>query len=234
MIFPVVHLDEVIQINEKTRIDCSQSFVSKGTVAITKVEVEPEASAGYIDVYNVDSGEWYLDWVYLTAGTKTVSVKITAGTTETVTKTLSVVSVASDALFSSDNTLKAIEPDIMKWLPDGKSSWNFAHRRAQEIILNTLYKNRIYTTDGSKLTKAEVLDVSEVSDWSTYLVLGMIFNGISNAVDDVFSRKSALYNSKAHEAQNLAFNVLKLDYDKSGTLTNGEKYDLRSGSMIRR
>jgi hypothetical protein len=234
MIFPVVHLDSTSQVNEKIRIDCSQSFVSKGSVAITKLEIEAEASAGYVDVFNADADEWYLDWVYTTAGTKTVSVKITAGTTTTVTQTIEVVSVASDALFSSDNALKAVEPDIMKWLPAGKSTWNFAHRRAQEIILNTLYKNRIYTNDGAKLTKAEVLDVSEVSDWSTYLVLSMIFNGISNAVDDVFSRKSEMYSEKSQKAMNLAFNVLKLDYDKSGTLTSSEKVDLRSGTMVRR
>lgn len=237
-IFGIIECDLIVQENEKIRIDCTKSFFTPDEAAVTAVEIEPYAGAGFIDVTPTptsDSKSYYLDYVYATSGTKTISLRITTGgSPETFTTTVSVVTAVADALFSSDNDLKAIEPDVMKWLPKGKSTWNFVHRKVQDKIVNEIYKNRILSNDGTKLTKDEFIDVDEVKEWAVYYALSIIFYSISNSVDDIFARKAQSYEKQKNEYMNLAMNILWLDYNKDGNLTAGEKQDFRSIAMVRR
>lgn len=237
-IFGIIECDLIVQENEKIRIDCTKSFFTPDEAAVTVVEVEPYASAGFIDITPTpvtDTKSYYLDYVYASAGSKVISLRITTGGSPvTVTKTITVVTALADALFASDDDLKAIEPDIMKWVPKGKSTWNFVHRKVQEKIVNEIYKNRIWSNDGTKLDKGDVIDTSEVKEWAIYYALSIIFYSISNSVDDVFFRKAQGYEKQKNEQMNLAMNVLWLDYNKDGELTNGEKQDFRSIAMVRR
>lgn len=236
-IFGNLRFDPIVQINEKTRLDASSSFVNQDEADVSLVRIEAEAGAGYITVSGVGiaQADWYLDWGYATAGTKVVSLEITTdGAPVVSTYSVSVVTVADDALFSSDNDLQKFEPDIMKWLPVGRYTWNFVHRKVQEKILTEIYKSRILADDGTKLEKTEVLDIAEVREWAAFQALSIIFKGIQNAVDDVFSQKSLDYAKKSSEFQQYSLNILALDYDKDGTLESGEKADFRSGSLVRR
>lgn len=238
MIFPVIDASSVVLVDEKIRISASNSYVTKDDDAITKVEIEIHTGEGLVDVTGTTSADWYYDFAYSTDGEKTASVVVTTTTdpdvTATVEKAITVLAVADAALFSNDDDLKIMENDIMKWLPEGKFTWNFVHFRIQENILTEIKKKRIINSDGTDILKTQILDVKEVREWAVYSALAMIFNGISNAVDDVFSRKSAKYSELASKAQNLAFGMLSIDFNKDSAITEGERLDMLSGTLIRR
>jgi hypothetical protein len=225
-LFPLIRTDEKVQIGDKFRFDASKSFVApSGT--ITKYEFDPNNDSTWIDAGTTN----YLDWVYQTAGSKTCGLRITSGTTATTTVTLTAVNAATDALFSNDSDLVEIEPTIMKYLPQERSSFKYVHRRAQKHILDSLDQHRIHLADGSRITAAEILDVQEVKNWSTLQTLAYIFDGNSNSTDDVFAKKAKLYRDKASAAMHLAF---RYDYNQDEELTEDENRDLFTTEMIRR
>lgn len=225
MIAPIIETESVIQAGDKTRIDATKSFVSKGETAITNVEIEPETGAGYITVFNADSKQWFLDWVY--AGitrTVTVSCRVTnSGGPQTSTKTMLVTSFADDKLFSTDSDLIALEPDVLKWVRKGRSSFLDVHRLAQKKIIEWLDETGHRNEDGTKISKAELLDVSEVQPWSRDLALSLIFMGLSNQTDDVFMKKTQYYASQAKDRSDRA--VIAGDFNKDSVLDQGEQID---------
>ena len=140
MIFPVLETEDVVQVADKTRLDGSKTFVSKDANEITLVEIEPESCAGYIDVTGSSFADWYLDWIY-TGATRSVTVTIrvtTDSTPVTLTRTISVVTVSDDKLFSKDQDLVAREPDVLKYVPQGRASFLNVHRASQTKILEDL------------------------------------------------------------------------------------------------
>jgi hypothetical protein len=227
-IFPSIKVEGIVQVLDKTRIDGSHSFVSTGSPAILSVEIDPDGS-GYVDV----TSTMYLDWVYSTAGAKTPKVKITVvgGALEEITGAITSVTAATDNLFSTDEDLQNHEPDILKWIREGRSSYKDVHRRAQELILDTLYRLGFTDNENNRLTAADLIDVLEIREWSTFLTLHIIFFGLSNAVDDVFARKAAEYLKQAQ--LRMDSKSLKADLDGDGDATN-EGYDMTSISVFRR
>jgi hypothetical protein len=225
-LFPLLRTDEKVQVGDKFRFDASKSFVAPSG-SITKYEFDPNNTLAWIDAGTTS----YLDWVYSTAGAKTCGLRITSGTTSTVTTTLTAVSTADDALFSNDSDLVEIEPTIMKYLPQERSSFKYVHRRAQKHILDSLDQHRVYLIDGTRITAAEILDVQEVKNWSTLQSLAYIFDGLSNASDDVFSKKAKLYRDKSQAAMHMAF---RYDYNQDDEITEGETRDLFTTEMVRR
>jgi hypothetical protein len=164
---------------------------------------------------------------------KTVSVKITnLSGNDTVTKTIQIISERADHLFSEDAELTPHELDILRYVRAGRTSFLDKHRAAQDRIITRLDEMRVWNSDGSRITKSQLLDVAEVNNWSRYLTLQIIFEGISNAVDDVFSKKAEKYAKLSREAENRA--VLRWDQDNDGTVQPTENTDLRSFSMRRR
>lgn len=231
-IFPVVEMESVVQVLDKTRISATKSFVSKDNVAITLVEIEPEAGNGFIAVTGTSYKDWYLDWSYSGATrTVTASVRITAGTTVTVTKVISVVTAVDDMLYSSDADIIALEPDILKWVPEGRSSYLNVHREAQGKILDWLAEAGITDVDGNRLGKDRIVDVDEVKSWSKYLVLSLIFRGIYNSVDDVFSDKASFYASQAKDRADRT--KVRLDLDGDGETSLAEDVNLQSRDLVR-
>lgn len=227
-IFGNLQLEEVVQVNDKTRIDATTSFVSADEAAITLLEIEPEAAAGYIDVTN----EQYLDWQYATDGDKTISLRITTdGAPETITATLSVLSAADDYLFSSDEELLPYEPHILRWVRDGRNSFLDVHRAAQDRIVKWLDEHKIWDINGNRLTKAAIVDIEEVNDWSKFMVLKFIFEGISNATDDIFHEKALRYQKMMLTAQERA--ALRLDRNNDGEVDT-YKINLKSLFLKRR
>ena len=218
MISGILELENTVQVGDKTRLSAIKSFVTKDEAPVTKVEIEPEGGNGFIDVTGKSQDDWFLDWIYTgVSRTVTVSVRITTdGSPSTSTDTIKVVTAADDYLFSSDKDLVALEPDIMKWVPDGRSSWLNVHRAAQEKIMDWLNKSGLQDSDGKPFTKADLLDLNEVKYWSRDLTLGLIFRGISNAIGDVFDKKSEEYMRDADKGPERA--KLRLDVSHDGTL----------------
>lgn len=64
-LFAVVDFEEEVQVGDKTRIDCTKSFHSKATTAITALTVTPQIGGSATSVYDAtDTDQWFLDWVF--------------------------------------------------------------------------------------------------------------------------------------------------------------------------
>ena len=235
-VFGNLELEGIVQTNDRTRLSAIKSFVSKDSAAISKVRIKPSASDSFIDCGNKQN-EWFIDWEYTSNGIKTVTLEVTIGTgmSEVVTeftKTIEVLSPSQDKLFSADSDLIKFEPDILKWLPAGKNTFNNIHRNAQALILDWLDNIRLYKEDGSKLTKEDLSLTDDLKQLSIYMTLELIFTGISNKVDDMFLQKARLYSNKATSVQGRG--RIQADFNGNGTLESTEKADMRSIPMVRR
>jgi hypothetical protein len=151
---------------------------------------------------------------------------------QTLTKYIHLYSVQGDALFSTDQDLITWEPSIMQWVQRGRSSFLNIHREAQDQMMYWLDKQGYTNVYQEKFRKFDLLDVTEVSEWSAFLTLSIIFWGISNKVDDVFLNKHFEYLKKAQEARDRA--VLRIDVDKDGVLDIGEQVDIKFGQIVTR
>lgn len=132
---------------------------------------------------------------------------------ETKHEYIRVFTPEGDALFSSDADLETEEPDIMNWLPAGKSSYNYLHRKAQKEILDFLDQNGYRTATGEKIRKSAIVDKLDVKLWSTYLALKIHFAGIHNAERDVFVAKSKSYGALAESAKQRVLVLFDTDND---------------------
>lgn len=237
MIFPNLELESTLQVNDKTRLSGVKSYVSKDEAAITLVEIEAESGSGFVDVTGAAApfraSDWFLDWEYATAGVKVVSLRITTdGAPVTITKSITVVTALVDNLFANDNDLVAEENDILKWVRPGRNSHLDTHRKAKDLILKELDRLGIRSSDGSKVIAADLLDVSEVKEWATYLALMLIFKTNSNAVDDVFAKKMDIYSSRIKEVMNRK--EFLYDYNRDGTIDFNEFASFQTIDVVRR
>lgn len=232
-VFPSVEIESTVQVNDRTRIDASKSFASKGEAAISLVEIDPEGTSNFVDVTGSTSSDWFIDWEYSTEATYSVSVRVTTdGLPVTKTKDITVLSEANDKLFSSDSDLTAHEPDILNYVPTGRNSYKNIHRRAQERILAWLDERGYTDSSGDRLTKAAIVDTQEVKEWSTFMVLKLIFEGLSNSVEDIFATKAKEYQAKEDSVRHrLRF---RADFDGDGEIDNGENFSFSSVGLYRR
>lgn len=229
MIFPVLKLEDIVQTDDQTRLDGSRSYITPDESPITIIEIEPEVGAGFIDITSIQ----YLDYQYSTAGDKDVTLRITTnGAPTQITKTLTIISVADDKLFSSDEELTSHEPDILNYVASGRNSFLNIHRNAQDRILTWLDEHRITDKNGDRLTKDAIIDTQEVNDWSKFMVLRLIFEGLSNSVDDIFSIKAQKYSSMEAESRNRS--QLRLDRDGDGSTDDESAVDLRTFRLVRK
>jgi len=234
MIFPKLEIEPIVQVNDKTRLSAVKSFADKSESAITKVEIDPDGSTGFIDVTGASSSDWYLDWQYSTdlGSPFSVSVRVTtAGAPVTYTKTITVLTEANDYLFSKDSDLVAFEPDILNYIPDGHSSFNFIHRRAQQLILDELDNMGLVDKNGNRFVAKDLIDVQEVKEWSVFKVLKIIFQGLSERVDDEFDQKMKQYESLEAGRKDRA--RLRIDFDKDGILDKFEEFEFSSIDVSR-
>lgn len=232
MIFPHLELEATVQVDDKTRLSASKSFIDKAEAAITLVEIQPSAADSFIDVTGSTADDWYLDWSYATDGAAVVVVRITTdGAPTTFSKTITVISVADDKLFSADSDLTSHESDVLNWVPKGRNSFLDVHRRAQSRILAWLDEHGYTDTSGDRLTKAAVIDIQEMKEWSTFMTLKLIFEGIKNQVDDIFDQKAKTYESLEIGARNRS--ILRLDLDGDGTAAAGEEKRITTSRLVR-
>jgi hypothetical protein len=227
MIFIQSQLEEKVQVDDKTRIDATKTFISPDEAAITLFEIEPEASAGFVDVTSTK----YLDWAYSSAGEKTATVRVTTdGSPITKEITISVVSAADDKLFSTDKDIISHEVDIYRFLRPGRSTFLDFHRIAQKMILDDLDQRGLTDNQGNRLVKADIYDIEEVKEWSKYLALALIFKSVQSDVDDVYSIKSKGYMDMADRQKTRA--TLRLDLNADGNVDT--RPDFMSSRMVRR
>lgn len=234
-IFGNIETEATVQVNDKTRINCTKTFLSKDEAAITLVRIKPSGTDSFITVSGVTPlyKDFFLDWEYATAGQKVITLEITTdGSPVEYLAAIDVVSVADDKLLSSDKDLTAVEPDILKWVPQGRNSFLNVHRKSQQLILDWLDSIRIWRNDGSKLTKADLSLTDDLKQLSIYTTLELIYMGISNKVDDVFLAKSREYRGKALDIKNRG--RIQADFDGNGTLDSNDSVDMRSFNLVRR
>lgn len=236
-LFPIIEVQPISQIGDLVRIDASRVVLNGDTPAVVGVFITPDISEDEVEVTNADQNEWFLDWVYTSAGTKEIMLRIVAGTGVdeiTVTKTaeVEVKTAAAESLFSTDADMKVIEPEILKWLPLGSSNWNHVHRLSQKNILEWLDEIRLFKADGSQWAPEDLVTKSQVRKLSLYMTLAIIFNSLSNQPDDIYAVKAAYYAQKQVAAQDR--NYLDLDLDGDGEVSESEKTDLRSFTLVRR
>ena len=148
------------------------------------------------------------------------------------TKTIQIVSSAADALFSTDAMLRDHEPDILRWTRAGRSSFKNMHRLAQTQIFAWLDKEGMVDVFDKKYTKAAAVLPEEFEQWSKFLTLKLIMDGISNKIDDVFFTKARFYAGREKFFRERA--VLRLDIDKDGKADLGEQIDIRAMTVFRR
>jgi hypothetical protein len=239
-LFPKITFESVLQVDEKTRIDASLSFVTDDEV-ITDVLIQPTAAEAFISVYNSgDNDKWLLDWAYEDDNLQDVAVKIVAVSgekTKIYSSGTNVLSEVIDALLSNDNDILPFEPKIMRYLPKGKNSFIYAHRKAQERIIAYLDEQRMWKDDSSRYTK---LDLSTVTDpefkdqfrqWSSFETLLIIFESFQVSTGDIFNEKKQEYTVLRNSARTRS--ALRLDQNGDGEL-DITPYDIRTTRLYRR
>jgi hypothetical protein len=239
-LFPSITLETVLQVDEKTRLDASRSFVTDDEV-ITDILIQPSASDLFISVYNGgDTEKWVLDWAYDVDEFKDVAVQIVADSGSKIKTYMAGVNVLTeevDALLSTDNDILPFEPKIHRYLPRGKNSFIYAHRKAQERIISYLDEQRIWKDDRSRYTK---LDLSTITDpefkeqfkqWSCFETLLIIFESFQVSSGDLFQEKKLDYTALRNGARTRS--ALRLDQDGDGEL-DITPYDIRTTRMVRR
>jgi hypothetical protein len=227
VIFIQIKNEEKVQIDDMTRINVEDTFISPDEAAITLIEIEPETAVGYIDATAIK----YLDWAYATEGDKVVTVRVTTdGVAVSKTVTISCLSVATDRLFSTDKDIVSHENDLYRYLRKGRNTFTDFHRSAQKIILDELDQRGVTDREGKKLTALDIWDVEEVKEWSKYRTLSLIFMSVQSEVGDVYEIKSRSYLDLAARQSTRAF--LRLDLDNDGAVDTTE--NMISGILVRR
>jgi hypothetical protein len=234
--FGFLEIESVVQVNDRTRLSAVKSFAPKGSSPITLVRIRPEASAPWVTVsgVNLTQKDWFLDWQYDTAGTKTVELEITPDTEapQVFSKSLLVLTEAEDRLFSTDQDLISKEADVLRWVPQGKNSFLYVHREAQRQILNWLDEMRVYKNDGSRIEKTDLPLSDDLKQLSVDWALALIFGSISNKPDDAFFQKKQDYLSlvESHKRRGRII----ADFNGNGTIEQDDNQDLRTFRMVRR
>lgn len=236
-IFPKMSTDRIVQVEDSLRLDATSTFISKDEAAITLVEIQPEATESFIDVTGTGSNlakNWFLDWQYSgTSRTVDITVRVTTdGAPVTFTQSLEVITASDDKLFSDDYDLTVKEEDILKWLPDGRTSFKYKHRQVQTMIVEDFNERGVVDRDNNKLTKDAFVDIEEVRQWSLNMVLSLIFKDNSNVVGDIFDQKANNYMSEALTHKHRAF--YRLDLNGDGSIDNNEKSPFRTVGLVRR
>jgi hypothetical protein len=231
MIFGVIKSDDKVFTGDKLRVDLSESFLAPGsTFATVSHEVSFDSGVTWFDV----SARKYIDYLFSTSGTKTITARIstTAPASETFTKTITCLDLTDQELFSNDSDLYQYETEIDQYLPKKWSSWNLIHLKAQEWIMDWLDEKRIYKENNQKYVVADLLDKQEVKQLSIAKVLELIYESNINSPDDLFTQKRNKYQAMANEKASRS--TLTLDFNGNATSEEGERTDLHSITVYRR
>lgn len=243
MLFPVLEVEAIVQEGDKTRLDASRSYAAGET--INKIEIQPGEDEDFYDVTSTG----YLDWQFTLTDAETDPTENFAVIARlnhidenlpeqeevdgvSLEKAISITSAAEDGLLSTDDQLRQHEPLIFNFLTPGRASFKDVHRRALVLMLDWLAKEGHVDVLGNRFTKEAFVNIEEAAQWSAMLVLRLIFEGVSNAIDDIHADKAKRY--KGLEVMYRDRAVLRIDVDNDGTVTTGEQVDIRSCVVRRR
>jgi hypothetical protein len=240
-LIPNIIIEPTIQLNDMTRIDVSNSIVSASATAgleyTYKIEIFKEMVLEHSYTFPSDTilKDAVLDIMYTTDGVRTVTFTMsdndTTPNTQAISKTQTVVTIVSDYLYSEDYELIQYEQDILKYIRDGRNTFIDFHRAAQTEILNYLDREGVRDVNGDKIIKTSFIDITEVKEWSKFIVLRMIFESLSNVKEDIFFIKATKYKAMENEAKNRV--ILLFDVDGSGTVTANETISIKHGKLLR-
>jgi len=237
MFFINIETESIIQVYDRLRINCKKSAGSNDHSKVSKVEIKPESTESYIQVSDnlspLDSDKWYLDWEYKTSGVKTISVKFSFEDLTNKIETIDIecISASDDYLFSSDDDLKIHEVDIIEFLKPWKTSYKNFHRRSQAMIMQELDRKGFRSIDNTKLLKSQIMDKSEINEWSLFLTLRLIMDSIVNTKDDIYQVKAKRYKDLSDNASLKAF--ITFDYNKDGQIDPTEQIEITSIQVFR-
>lgn len=63
-LFAILDLEGEVQINDKTRFNASKSFNTKDSLEIASIEIKAGLDGSFIECFNPDKNECYLDWAF--------------------------------------------------------------------------------------------------------------------------------------------------------------------------
>lgn len=203
-----------VQTGEKFRLDLTRTYTHVSEHSIGRIDVTIDATT-----YDVTT-EKYFDFDFSTTGTKTISVEVElSGQGHPLTNkdfTIEVVSASDEKLFSTDDDLTSHEPQILEYMPEGRGCYKYVHRLAQSMILAGLDEMGIHDDQGEKLTIDDVIDITEFKQLSKYMSLRLVFESLSNQVDDIFHFKYRRYYDFEKDAWNRV--KIRMDLDNDGNI----------------
>lgn len=216
-----------VQIGEKFRLDLSRTYVHVSEHSLHTMVISVEGTE-----YEILS-EKYFDYDFGTTGSKTLSVTVSTsgqGHPETTKDfAIEVISESDENLFSKDSDITSYEPDILSYLPDGKGDYKYVHRVSQDTIVKWLDENGLKDQDGNKFTASALVHKEEVNRWSKFLTLELIFQSLSNAIDDFFHSKSIYYRDLKEQASQRTY--ISLDTNGDGEVN--KEFRKYTGNLYR-
>lgn len=213
MIFPYAAFENKVQVYEKFRIDASKTFSPNET--ITKIEFSVDANT-----YDITAKK-FIDFAFLTSGTKVCQIEaFTATTSQIFAFNVEVLTKVEEKLLSEDQDFFKHQHDIYKYLPDSRNNFNYAHRRALEIILADLDEQGYVNEDQTKISIDQIKDISEFKELSIYTALRLIFKDFSNVKDDFNEGRSKYYGGLESSAKFRC--VQRIDLNKDGIISQSE------------
>lgn len=63
-IFPILEIEDRLQVNDKTRLNATKSFVTTGSTAISSMQFTPGKNATAITITSATSSDWFLDYAF--------------------------------------------------------------------------------------------------------------------------------------------------------------------------
>jgi len=219
MLFPKIDIDTCVQINDMFRICAVGSFATPDD-PITEVKIYPNYIVDPLVTFSISTecpDDYYLDWAYETAGEYTVRVElISASDSRTIDKVVTAITEEEDNLQSDDSCIYAYESELKKYLPFGRNSWKYIHRKALEEILDYLYRNCKLNKDGTKITKEQLI-TDDVQKWATFEAMLLIYQDIKSSNAEAFNEKIDYYLVKRGDARNRY--IIVIDSDRDGQIT---------------
>lgn len=230
-VFPYLDLEPTVQVGDRTRLDASKTFFTPGVGEVISFEIDP--GDGYIDV----TADKYLDYAFDASGIQAITCRVTVASgvdpsgVFSSSASINVVTAVQDNIYASDQDLKQYEPDILKWVENGRNTFLNTHRRAKKIMLDYLTREGYRNWDYSAFGGAEFYDIAEVNQWATFTALRLIFEGISNSTEDVFHEKSLRYSDMEMKWRSTV--MLRIKFPNNDSSFPGTSIDTRTCRLYR-
>jgi hypothetical protein len=217
-LFPKADIDKLVQTYDMFRIDASGSF-STDEEEVTEFNIYPDYINQPLLVYDKaaeDKDCWILDWAYKTEDTYTVRVEMkTLLLTEVVEYQIEAITPAVDNLLSDDSALYAYENELRRYIPMGRNSWKYMHRKAQEEILDYFYRNAILNPDNTKIERSQLIG-DKLEKWSIFEAILLIYQDIKTSNSEAFNEKIVDYSQKRADARSRY--IIEYDSNKDGNV----------------